>query len=87
MHRFNYTYQGLSLTSVALVYMEDGLCRYRVTLGASIWLTITAVEIPGTKEAAYWTQVQRHGEIPQPDELVQALGKGLHDAGITGLNS
>lgn len=85
MHRFTYIYKGENRSSVAHVYMEDRFCRYRVNLGPSVWVTISAVEIPGTKAVAYWTQVRRHGEIPQPDELVQALGHGLHDAGITGL--
>jgi hypothetical protein len=62
--------------------MEVGICRYRVTLGNNIWLTITPARIPGTDSKAIWIQSNRHGEIPQPHELVQALGQGLEDAGI-----
>jgi hypothetical protein len=52
-----------------------------VTLGESIWLTITTVEIPGADSPILWVKLQRHGEIPQPDELIQALGQALYNAG------
>jgi hypothetical protein len=82
MQPFTYQYNDKTCKSFAEKYLVGALLSYRVELGEQSWFTIAPTE----NEHA-WIQVSKLGEIIQPHDLVQAMGKGLHDAGITKGNS
>ena len=82
MQLFTYKYKGETLNAVAMAYMDEGICRYRVIIENNLRITISPVSIPGTEGSVIWVQSNKSGEIPQPHDLVQAFGEGLSNAGI-----
>jgi hypothetical protein len=76
---FTYTFQGQSHNAFSDHYLVEGYERYHITFGDQ-HCDIVPAEVPGPGGSIVWLQQNEPDEKMQPNELIQALGEGLHDA-------
>jgi hypothetical protein len=76
---FTYTYQGKVYNAFSDHYLVEGYNRYMISSG-EINCIIVPSPNPGAGGTTVWIQDSQRGEFIHPNELIQALGEGLHNA-------
>jgi hypothetical protein len=87
MQTFRYYYNDETYESEVMMFLDGSFTYYQLKMSDGLECTITSSGIRCPENKTIWVQSHKPDEKVLSHDLIQALGEGLENAGITILDS